>query len=95
MIERIRVDLDRRGYDVVVGDGAIDELARVLDGRRRVAIVSQERIPSVHLDRVAGALEQAGVEQHTFFMGDGEEAQVARDGRRTVPRLRRVGAAAQ
>ena len=73
MVERIRVDLDRRGYDVVVGDGAIDELARVLEGRRRVAIVSQERIPSVHLDRVAGALEQAGVEQHTFFMGDGEE----------------------
>ncbi|MET1003178.1 MAG: 3-dehydroquinate synthase family protein, partial [Acidimicrobiia bacterium] len=73
MVERIRVDLDRRGYDVVVGDGAIDELAPVLEGRRRVAIVSQERIPSVHLDRVAAALEQAGVEQHTFFMGDGEE----------------------
>ena len=41
MTERVRVDLGDRGYDIVVGTGAIDELASVFAGRRRVAIVTQ------------------------------------------------------
>jgi 3-dehydroquinate synthase len=71
-VERVRVDLGARGYDVVVGAGAIDELATVLGGRRRVAIVTQARVPAEHLVRVERALED--VEHATFFMEDGEDA---------------------
>ncbi len=49
-----RVDLARtvrprgrlRGYDVVVGDGAVAELTSVLAGRRRAALVTQAAIPA-------------------------------------------------
>jgi len=66
----LHVDLGSRGYDVVIGPGAVSELARVLEGRRRVAVVTQRGIGKV--DLVAGAL--AGIEHEVFMMGDGEEA---------------------
>ncbi|MDQ1521822.1 MAG: hypothetical protein QOI55_2895, partial [Actinomycetota bacterium] len=43
-MKRVHVDLGSRSYDVVVGEGAIDELSTVLAGRARVAIVSQEQV---------------------------------------------------
>ena len=70
---RVRVDLGSRGYDIVVGAHAVDELASLLRGRRRVAIVTQATIPhSVRTD-VETALTEAGAEFDSFLMGDGEE----------------------
>jgi 3-dehydroquinate synthase len=71
---RVRVDLGARGYDVVVGAGAVDELPVVLAGRRRAAVVTQDRVPTEWRERVAAALAGAGVEAAAFVMGDGEDA---------------------
>ena len=73
MIERIRVDLAERGYDVVVGAGAIGELGSALNGRRRAALVTQATIPSEIADDARTALDAAGVLHETFLMGDGED----------------------
>ncbi len=55
-----------RSYDVLVGAGARHRLLEVLPaGARRAAIVTQERI---------GVVVDAGVEQRTFLMDDGEAA---------------------
>ncbi|HEV2758411.1 MAG TPA: 3-dehydroquinate synthase family protein [Acidimicrobiales bacterium] len=55
-----------RSYDVLVGPGARHRLLEVLPvGVQRAAIVTQQDIP-VTVD--------AGVEQRTFYMGDGEAA---------------------
>src|SRR5262249_3361462 len=70
---RTRVDLGERGYDVVVGADAIDELASVLAGRRRAAVVTQAAIPDALVARAGSALERAGVGHETFVMGDGED----------------------
>jgi 3-dehydroquinate synthase len=70
---RTRVDLGERAYDVVVGADAIDELATVLAGRRRAAIVTQDAIPAALAERVGSALERAEVGHETFVMGDGED----------------------
>jgi 5-deoxy-5-amino-3-dehydroquinate synthase len=62
----IRVGLDERGYDVLVGPGAVEGVAdAVPDSARRVAVVTQAGIP-VDLD--------PGVEHRTFFLGEGEDA---------------------
>ncbi len=65
---RIRVALDPP-YDVVVGAGVLDQVGQLLQGRRRVAIVSQAAIA----DRYAAAI-RAGIDAPTelFLMGDGE-----------------------
>ncbi|MDQ3898364.1 MAG: 3-dehydroquinate synthase [Actinomycetota bacterium] len=55
-----------RSYDVLVGAGARHRLLEVLPvGVHRAAVVTQ---------RVVGVTVDAGVEQRTFFMGDGEPA---------------------
>ena len=73
MNARIDVDLGPRSYAVVVGDTAIAELTHVVSGRRRVAVVTQERIPSSVLSEVRNALDEARVAHETFLMGDGED----------------------
>jgi len=72
-VKRAHVDLGTRSYDVVVGDGAIGELATVLAGRARVAVVSQDAIASHHGKRVAAALDAAGATHEFFLVGDGED----------------------
>ena len=74
MTQRIRVDLGARGYDVVVGAGAVGELGAVLHGRRRVAVVTQSDIPVGIRDHAVGVLGGAGVATDVFVMGNGEDA---------------------
>jgi 5-deoxy-5-amino-3-dehydroquinate synthase len=62
----VPVALGDRSYDVLVGRGARHRLLEVLPvGTTRAAVVTQESIP-VEVD--------AGVEQRTFLMGEGERA---------------------
>ncbi|MGH9094243.1 MAG: iron-containing alcohol dehydrogenase, partial [Acidimicrobiales bacterium] len=65
MIE-VEVPLGERSYRVLVGAGARHRLLEVLPvGARRAAIVTQEQV-AVPVD--------AGVEQRTFLLDDGEDA---------------------
>ncbi len=73
MTARIRVDLAERGYDVVVGRGAAEDLASVLAGRRRAALVTQATVPVGIADDARAALDAGGVGHETFLMGDGED----------------------
>lgn len=61
----VPVDLGDRSYDVLVGRDARHELSTLLPATaRRVAIVTQEHL---------GIDVDAGRDQRTFFIGDGEE----------------------
>src|SRR6059058_5196362 len=62
----VPVALGERSYDVLVGRGARHRLLEVLPvGAGRAAVVTQESV---------GVQVDAGVEQRTFLMGDGETA---------------------
>lgn len=62
----VPVALGDRAYDVLVGRGARHRLLEVLPvGASRAAIVTQESV---------GVAVDAGVEQRTFLMGEGETA---------------------
>jgi 5-deoxy-5-amino-3-dehydroquinate synthase len=74
MSVRVRVDLGTRGYDVVVGPGALDELGPLLRGRRRAAVVTQADVPVGIRDDALHALDAVGVPTKGFVMGDGEDA---------------------
>jgi 5-deoxy-5-amino-3-dehydroquinate synthase len=65
-VREVTVDLGQRSYPVLVGPGARHALSSVVPaGARRVAVVTQ---PGV------GVAVEAGTDQRTFFIGDGEPA---------------------
>lgn len=65
-MNEVTVELGDRSYPVLVGAGARHRLCEVLPvGAGRAAVVTQENIPWP---------VDAGIEQHTFFIDDGEEA---------------------
>ncbi|MER0239813.1 3-dehydroquinate synthase [Fulvimarina sp. MAC8] len=72
----ITVPLGDRSYDIVIGPGLIDEAGRrikaVLPGAR-VAIVTDENVAKVHLDRLKIALEAEGVEHRAIILPAGEK----------------------
>lgn len=73
MTRRVRVDLGSRGYDVVVGEGVAAEVASLLAGRRRVAVVTQGEVARLHGARARDALSGAGITHELFLVGDGEQ----------------------
>src|SRR5438067_5275827 len=73
-MDRVTVAIPGAPYDVVVGAGALGEARSLLDGRRRVAIVSQPAVASAHGGALVAALEVASVETEAFLIGDGEDA---------------------
>jgi 5-deoxy-5-amino-3-dehydroquinate synthase len=65
-MRRVRVELGERGYEVVIGAGAVDRLTDLVPpGARRAAVVTQAGI-----DFPA----DAGIPSETFVIGDGEAA---------------------
>jgi 5-deoxy-5-amino-3-dehydroquinate synthase len=65
-VREVTVDLGQRSYPVLVGHGARHALSSVVPaGARRVAVVTQ---PGV------GVAVDAGTDQRTFLIGDGEPA---------------------
>ncbi len=71
-MRRVTVPLADRSYDVVVGAGAVAELASLLPARaRRVAVVTQAAIPDSFRE-LDGHVDGRSVQ--VFEIGDGEEA---------------------
>ncbi|MCU1426936.1 MAG: 3-dehydroquinate synthase [Actinomycetia bacterium] len=72
-MHRVGVELGPRSYDIVVGDGAAGDLATLLSGRARVAVVTQTRVAELHGEAVQVALAATEANVETFTIGDGEE----------------------
>ena len=74
-METVHVDLGERSYDIRIGQGLIDragaEIAPFLV-RPRVAIVTDETVAALHLDRLVGALKAAGIVATTHALPPGE-----------------------
>jgi len=72
----LRVELDERGYDILVGRGLLDDaphhLAPVL-AQPRVAIVTDEVVAPLYLDRLTKVLDGAGITHQVFVMPTGEQ----------------------
>jgi len=73
----IRVDLDGRAYDIVIGPGLLDragELAAGLLAAPRVIIVSDQTVAPLYAARLAAAFERTGVRTRSLTVPVGESS---------------------
>jgi 3-dehydroquinate synthase len=75
-VERLRVELGDRAYEILVGprliEGAGREILPLLR-RRQVVIVSDETVARLWLAKVCDSLSDAGIAHHTVLLPPGEE----------------------
>ena len=74
--ERVRVDLGRRSYDIVVGEGLLARAGALilpLVAQSRVIVASDERVASLHLGAFAASLGAAGIAHHAVILPAGEQ----------------------
>jgi 3-dehydroquinate synthase len=72
---RLRVELGERSYDVLVGNGLIDEADRHLAGviaEQRVFVVTDENLARTHWSRLERALTRAGIAHPQVVLPPGE-----------------------
>lgn len=74
-VDNLRVDLGARSYDIRIGNGLIDaagaEIRAVL-GQRKVAIVTDQNVAGLHLDRLTVGLDAAGLRSSSLILPPGE-----------------------
>lgn len=75
-VDRLRVELGARAYDILVGSGILAEagasLAAVIR-RRRAVIVTDANVAPLHLPRFVESLEAAGIAHETIVLPPGEQ----------------------
>lgn len=74
-METVRVGLGERAYTIHIGAGALDD-ARLYAPHvagRRVAVVTNEVVAPLYLERIDSALRQAGAKVATIVLPDGEQ----------------------
>ena len=74
-MQSLRVALGERSYPVHVGTGLLDDAALYAPhlAGRRAAVVTNETVAPLYLDRVVGALEAAGARVMPVLIPDGED----------------------
>jgi 5-deoxy-5-amino-3-dehydroquinate synthase len=73
-LRHVRVEAPGRPYDVVVGSGALAEVATIVAGRRRVAVVTHTELGATHAAAVVDSLREAGTDAVLVPMASGEAA---------------------
>jgi len=76
MTRSVPVGLGERAYEVVVGSGLIDragERIRPFLKRARVAVVTDQNVSDHHGERLAVALEKAGIATDVLVIPPGEQ----------------------
>ncbi len=74
--DRVSVDLGDRSYDILIGDGLVDRAGKEVAERfpgARAAIVSDETVASLYIERLRNSLASAGVDSAAIIMPPGEK----------------------
>jgi 3-dehydroquinate synthase len=74
-IERLRVELDERGYDILVGPGLIAGAGAAilpLMRRRQAVVVTDESVAKAHLEPLLASLAATGIAHHAIVLPPGE-----------------------
>ncbi|ATU90573.1 3-dehydroquinate synthase [Phyllobacterium zundukense] len=76
-ITTVPVKLGDRSYDILIGAGLIDQAGREIAKRAksvRVAIVTDETVAGLHLDRLMRSLSAAGIDSTAILVAPGEKS---------------------
>jgi 3-dehydroquinate synthase len=71
----VHVSLEGRGYDVLIGQGLLDGAGGLIApfaGRKRCAIVTDETVAGLHLERLTASLRAAGLSASPIILPPGE-----------------------
>lgn len=74
-VTRIDINLGERGYPILIGEGMLDTAGDYLGSllpRKRTAIVTDENVADLHLQRLLDSLEKAGIEAEPIVLPAGE-----------------------
>lgn len=72
----VSVSLGERSYEIVIGPGLIDEAGKRIKAvlpRARLAIVTDENVAGLHLDRLKIALDAEGIDHRVIVLPAGEK----------------------
>ncbi|MDX2112849.1 MAG: 3-dehydroquinate synthase [Alphaproteobacteria bacterium] len=75
MTDTVRVELERRSYDILVGERLLSragELMKPICGESLVIVISDRQVARFYLHRLTGALEDAGIRSRTVLVDAGE-----------------------
>lgn len=73
----VPVTLGNRSYDILIGAGLVDRAGQEIAGRVgavRAAIVSDETVAGLHLDRLRTSLSAAGIDSTPVLVAPGEKS---------------------
>jgi 3-dehydroquinate synthase len=74
-VERLRVELDERGYNILVGPGLIAKAGSEivpLMRRRQAVVVTDESVAKAHLESLLESLDVADIAHHAIVLPPGE-----------------------
>jgi len=72
---KVAVDLDGAGYDIHIGEGLIDaagELIAPILARPFAAVVTDENVGRLHLERLQASMQNAGIQTKAIIVPPGE-----------------------
>jgi len=94
VLERVWVDLGPRGYDILIGDNLLADLADqagdCLHGQR-IAVVTDDNVAELYRDTVCTVLEKAGFSAFSVVIPAGEKAKSFRQLEELLSRLLDLG----
>lgn len=76
-LSRVKVNLNTRSYDILIGDGLIGNAGAEISNLRqgaRVAVVTDENVARVHLEHLLASLSQHGVAATPVVIPAGEKS---------------------
>ena len=74
-VERLRVELGERGYDIAVGPGLIASAGTeivALMRRKQAVVVTDEAVARLYLEPLCASLSAAGIDTHSIVLPQGE-----------------------
>lgn len=76
MMARLRVELGRRSYNIIISKGVLGEFGSFMQEKitgNKTLLVTNKTVSSLYGDRVTNSLEAAGFKVVTAVIGEGEE----------------------
>jgi 3-dehydroquinate synthase len=76
MVKSIRVDLDSRSYDIVIGHDILENLSakiNQLNSYSKIFVITDENVAKFHLDNFSRTLGRANLKHHIITINPGEK----------------------
>jgi 3-dehydroquinate synthase len=75
-MQKIRVDLGERSYNIIIGSGVLNDLGRILEKfafSNKIAVISNPTVYAFYGEKISGTLKDAGYDLTEVLIPDGEE----------------------